>query len=352
VAVPRRLARVLTEAEAGRRLDDLLGAWLSEELGGATAIPTAGATDGAPDPPTGGALSKSAVRRLIMAGAVSVGGRPLRRPGFVLSAGDRVEARVQADRLVRPRDLAFVIGAAQVLFEDDWLIAVDKPAGIATVPTADPSRPHVVGAVSSYLGSAYVGVHQRLDRETSGVVLFTKDAAANPALARAFAAREVHKTYHALVGRPVARKAAQRRGAAGTTARGPAAVAAAPGAGLGAAVGAGGGAGDVPPEWINRDPIGGQSAETAFKRLDDAFPSALLLEAQPRTGRKHQIRVHLASAGMPIVGDERYGGPRAPRLMLHAASLRLPHPRTGAELRIDSPYPDDFRRVLDSARRR
>jgi len=343
VAVPRRLTRVLTEAEAGRRLDELLGAWLSEELGGIIG----GVREGG----AAGALSKSAIRRLIMAGAVSVRGRPLRRPGFVLSAGDRVEARVQADRLVRPRDIAFVIRPAQVLFEDDWLIAVDKPAGIATVPTADPSRPHVVGAVSVYLGSAYVGVHQRLDRETSGVVLFTKDAAANPGLARAFAAREVHKTYHALVGRQAGKKAAQKRAAAGAPKA--AALAATPAAGLAAGLAAGGAPAAGPPaDWVNSDPIAGQSAETSFRRLDDTFPAAVLVEAQPRTGRKHQIRVHLASAGMPIVGDERYGGPRAPRLMLHAASLRLPHPRTGDELRIDSPYPDDFRRVLDAARRR
>jgi 23S rRNA pseudouridine1911/1915/1917 synthase len=300
VNAPRRLTRVLAEREAGQRLDALLGAWLPEAL---SAVGTDGLT-----------LSKSAIRRLIMAGAVRVGGRPLRRPGFVVSAGDSIEVRVQPERLLPPRDAPFAIGPAQVLFEDDWLIAVDKPAGIATVPTADPSRPHVVGAVAAYLKSEYVGVHQRLDRETSGVVLFTKDPAANPAVSRAFAAHEVRKTYHALVRSAAAAKARRAKAPA-------------------------------PSTWVNRDPVGGQAAETAFAVLE-RLRDALLVEAEPRTGRKHQIRIHLAAARLPIVGDERYGGPRASRLMLHAVRLVLPHPRTALELRIESAYPADFRRVL------
>ena len=282
----RRLTYAVTARDAGRRLDELLGAWLPEAVGKP--------------------LSKSAVRRLIMAGAVHVGGRPMRRPAYVVASGQRLEARVATERLDARRDEPFAVRPEHVLYEDEWLIAVDKPAGLSTVATADPSRPHVVGAVQAYLKSGYVGVHQRLDRETSGVVLFTKSRDANPAVARAFAAREVEKTYHAVTARPPA----------------------------------------VPPAtWLASTPVDGQAAETGLRLLETCGP-ALLVEARPRTGRKHQIRVHLAGADMPILGDERYGGPPAPRLMLHATALRLPHPRTGAELHLKSDYPADFRAVL------
>jgi RluA family pseudouridine synthase len=269
-------------------------------------------------------LSKSSVRQLIMAGAVRVNGRPLRRPAQTLAAGDRIEAHVALARLAESRaaDEPFTITPKDVLYEDEWLLAVAKPPGISTVSTADPRRPHVVGAVQEYLAGGskrktppYVGVHHRLDRETSGVLLFTKDAAANPALAQAFAAREVHKTYHALTSRPAT----------------------------------------LPPVvWRVSGMMeveGGESveAETEFERLR-VFPRALLVEARPRTGRKHQIRIHLVSKGMPILGDARYqndpGAVAAPRLMLHARALRFLHPMTRREVRIESHQPDDFRRML------
>jgi 23S rRNA-/tRNA-specific pseudouridylate synthase len=95
---------------------------------------------------------------------------------------------------------------------------------------------------------------------------------------------------------------------------------------------------------------GGVAAETGFA-LVEALARGLLIEAQPRTGRKHQVRVHLAEAGLPVLGDELYGGNRlAPRLMLHAQSLGFRHPLTGVGLLIDCPYPDDFRRMLQTLR--
>jgi 23S rRNA pseudouridine1911/1915/1917 synthase len=288
----RRVTRTVAASEAGRRLDDFLAAWLPEAL----ARP----------------LSRSAVRRLIMAGAVRAGGRPLRRPAYVLAAGQRLEAAVSIERLEPARDVAFEVRRERILYEDDDLIAVDKPAGLSTVPTADPKRPHLVGAVQAYLKSDYVGVHQRLDRETSGAVLFTKERGANPALARAFAEHRIEKTYHALGARPRS----------------------------------------LPPApWSATSAVGGQSAETTFTGLE-VLTEAVLVEARPRTGRKHQIRIHLAAAGMPILGDERYGGPAAPRLMLHALALALPHPRDGRTIRIESPYPADFTAVLAHARAR
>jgi 23S rRNA-/tRNA-specific pseudouridylate synthase len=158
------------------------------------------------------------------------------------------------------------------------------------------------------LDAGGLAVHQRLDQDTSGVVLFVKDPAANAGVAAQFAAHTVEKTYLALTVRPARLPAPRWRAESGT-------------------------------------------AVTDFV-LVEALPGGLLVEAHPRTGRKHQIRIHLAEAGMPILGDARYGGDTAvaPRVMLHAARLRLRHPLSGALLSIVSPIPPDFQAVRDALR--
>ena len=292
-----------TASQKGARLDVFLAAWL----------PTALARP----------LSKSAVRRIVMAGAVSVDGQPLREPGRLLRPEQQIEARVDLARLAAPRggaDRTFALTPAAVLFEDAALIAVDKPSGLPTVPTADPGRPSLVRAVEAYLAKSvaprHLGVHQRLDRDTSGVVLFVKDPRANAGLAESFAKHRIEKTYHALTAQPRSRPL---------------------------------------PRWRASRPIGAQNATTEFS-LVEVLEGALLVEARPRTGRKHQIRIHLAEAGMPVLGDTLYGakavaaGSPPPRLMLHASRLALPHPLTGAPLVIESPWPEDFRRVLEARR--
>jgi RluA family pseudouridine synthase len=291
-------------AEAGERLDSLLGRLLPEALG---------------QP-----LSRSTLRKWIIAGAVRAGGRPLRRPGMPVNEGLRIEVRVRPDALAASRldqDRAFVMGPERVLYEDAELIAIDKPPGLPTQPTIDPKRPSLYGLVKAWLGQragsgdgdAYLGLHQRLDRDTSGVVLFTKVLHANPGLAALFAARRVEKTYHALTRRP---------------ARLPQAA------------------------WASEGELApGVWARTEF-RCREAWSGGLFVEARPLTGKKHQIRKHLAAAGMPILGDELYGGalPGTPRLMLHAARLALCHPTTGEELAIESPWPSDFQEALRELR--
>lgn len=327
----RCLQHVLTQAEAGQRLDSLLAGWLPLALGRP--------------------LSKTQIRRLILAGAVYVDARAQRRPAAPLVAGQRLTARLRLDRLERSavaRGAPARLDSASILYEDDALIAVDKPPGLPTHATLDPLRPHLVGLVRSYLmeragvcatdsaAGPYLGVHQRLDRDTSGVLLFTKTPAANPGLALLFARHAVVKTYHALTRRPLhlpPREWRLRTQLTRTTERRGARVAAVA--------------------------FGGVQAETRFRRLEE-LPRALLLEAQPVTGRMHQIRVQLAQFGAPILGDDAYGAMReaglAPRLMLHAARLQLAHPLTGEALSIESPRPADFRHLLaglrqDAARR-
>jgi 23S rRNA pseudouridine1911/1915/1917 synthase len=305
---PRLLRHVVAPGEDGARLDEVVRARVAAALGR--------------EP------SRSALRRLIMAGAVRSQGRPLRSPGRPQIAGARLEIRLDPDKLAPPTDPAagWSLTRGAVLFADGALLAVDKPVGLPTTPTADPRRPSLVGAAQRYLGGGggapepYLGVHQRLDRDTSGVVLFVTDPRANPGLARQLAEGAVEKTYLALTARP---------------ARLP------------------------PAAWEALGPLGGSGphAHTRFRRLE-AHRSGLVVQARPVTGRKHQIRIQLSEAGLPLLGDAAYGGPgragalEVPRPMLHAARLRLRHPLTGAPLTIESALPEDFQRVLAALRRR
>jgi 23S rRNA pseudouridine955/2504/2580 synthase len=309
----RRLSLRTTAAHSGQRLDEVLNSWLPQALG---------------QP-----LSKAKIRRLVMAGAVRVDGLVSRRPGSLLAVGRAVDVRVRLslfeDRT--SRDMPFVLTAARVLYEDEWVIAVDKPPALPTAPTVDPGRPSLFAAVRAWLShragrECYLGLHQRLDRDTSGVVLFAKDARVNPALAGAFAGHQVVKTYHALVGLPVKILPRQWRVRSSL-----------------ATVGKGREA------RVKSVTDGGAPSETAFA-VREVLHRGLVVEAQPRTGRKHQIRVHLAERGLAILGDDLYGGRglvglAVPRLMLHAARLELLHPATRVPLVVESAYPEDFRRV-------
>jgi 23S rRNA-/tRNA-specific pseudouridylate synthase len=295
---PPRLLRTRVK-EDGIRLAAFLEAWLPEALGRP--------------------LSRSSLRTLVMAGAVTVDGRSWRRPGAVLPAGAAVAARVDLSRLGPPpeeRSVAQAFTAARFLYRDAAVLVVDKPAGLPMHATADASRPNLYDLVRAVLraesgAEPYLGLHQRLDRETSGAVLFTLDRAANPALAAALATGEgIAKTYHALCARPRVR---------------------------------------WPRSWRDEGPLepGGPVARTSFAVLR-SFPGALLVEARPETGRKHQIRIQLAARGSPILGDARYGGDTraAARVMLHAYRLSFRQPATGETVRVESPYPPDFASLL------
>lgn len=324
---PGPLRRRVAAHEAGRRLVDVLSLWLDERL--ASPVPMA------------------RVRALVTAGGVRVDGVVLRAAGRPLRRGQHVEAQVRPE-LLRARaqrvDRPFELGPAHILFDDGVLLAVDKPPGLPTHATADPSRPSLTAHVSRFLRArgtpATPAVHQRLDRDTSGVVLFGVDARANAGLARAFAGRLAEKTYLAITAfaerqppdsfRIDAPLGPAGRGREGVRVAGPGALSAV-------------------TEVVVREVLTG----------------ALLVEARPLTGRRHQLRAHLAHAGLPILGDPVYGaaaadepdgfrgpaGVRVPRLLLHALRIDLPHPITGRPLVIESPIPDDFARVLAALRR-
>ena len=276
-------------------------------------------------------VARARVRALVAAGAARVDGGVAKAAGRPLCAGQRVDAFIRPDLLRRRSqrsDRPFRLTASAFLFRDDVLLAVDKPPGLPIHATADPSRPSLVDHIERHLratgAGSYVAVHQRLDRDTSGVVLFAIDRRANEGLARAFEGRAVEKTYVALTERPPTLPPRRLRISVPL---------AAPVAG-----------------GRRRVTIGGPGAKAAETdvAVRETLPGALLVEARPLTGRKHQLRAHLAHAGMPILGDPVYGdaGGRAPRLMLHARRVALRHPLTGAALVIESPLPADMEALL------
>ncbi|MCC7031308.1 MAG: RluA family pseudouridine synthase [Acidobacteria bacterium] len=268
--------------------------------------------------------SKSDARRVVMAGAVRVNGQKWSVPSAPVPQGARLEIAFDLARLPGARKGAATIPEPRVLFEDPHVVAVDKPEALPTHATADPGRPDLVTLVARRLGvrPGELGVHQRLDAGTSGVVIFARTPEANAGLARQFEARAVEKVYLAVVD-------ARRRP-------------------------------DLAPgdSWVEHAPLamdgrgrrarmvaiptGGQAAETAF-RVRARAGERLLIEVRPKTGRKHQIRAHLAAARLRIVGDAHYGWSGPPiRMMLHARSLSLMHPAHGTPLAIEAPLPPGF----------
>jgi RluA family pseudouridine synthase len=209
-----------------------------------------------------------------------------------------------------------------VLFENDDLLAVDKPEGIASIPERAKAKDSLVSVLSAMFRDRLYIVH-RLDKEASGVILFAKNAAAHRFLNERFSARAVRKTYLVLVHGNMHEKE---------------------------------GVIDKPLRQFGSgrmgiDPERGKPSETGFYVLE-RFQSSALVEAHPVTGRRHQIRVHFHGIGHPVVGDLLYGDKAVqkqyPRLMLHARRLEL-QLQSGEELRIEAPVPESFESVLRSS---
>lgn len=212
-----------------------------------------------------------------------------------------------------------------IVFEDEDLIVIDKPAGVPSQAAREDRPDDVVTRLKAYLGArdgvaadrVYLGVHQRLDRDTSGILLFTKRAQANASIAKQFEKRSLKKRYFAAVeGWPKDRRSITLDDLLAKGDDGRMMV--------------------VP----KRDKHGQRAITHVRVRTRNA--SRALLDLVLETGRTHQARVQLAHARAPIAGDPTYGGPRAPRLLLHAAGIELEHPRTGKHLVVEAPMPAEI----------
>jgi 23S rRNA (cytosine1962-C5)-methyltransferase len=217
-------------------------------------------------------------------------------------------------------DLWPTFRSAWIVHEDADLIVVNKPCGVPTHPPEQGRVDDVHTRLGQYLterdGAApYLGIHQRLDSDTSGVLAFTRRREVNPAIAEQFERRTVKKTYVAAVqGRLPERGELHHRLVPGP---------------------------DGTMRALSARGHAGQAAVTRYRVLSRAG-GRTLVELSPETGRTHQLRVQLAAVDCPIAGDLRYGGPPAPRLLLHAAALALRHPHDGYERVFRAEPPSSF----------
>ena len=275
------------------------------------------------------AVSRSHWKTLIQDGLVLVNGASC-KPNHKLKAGDEVAWSIPDESPVEalPEDIPL-----DVLFEDEAVLVLNKPPGLVVHPAAGNESGTLVNALlfhdSVFKSVERAGMVHRLDKDTSGVMVVAKTAAALAELQRQFKARETGKEYLALVWRhPPARGRIEN--------------------------------------LIGRHPVhrkkmavlkeGGRGAVSSFE-VQETFAEAALVRVKIETGRTHQIRVHMAHLGHPIVGDSVYGRARkqklpvdAQRQMLHAFRLEFTHPATGKRLSFEAPLFDDMRHLLELLR--
>jgi 23S rRNA pseudouridine1911/1915/1917 synthase len=278
-------------------------------------------------------LSRAQAQRLIDAGAVRVGG-VLPRSSRRLRAGDVVEGEIPApeEPSLDPEAIPLAIA-----YEDAHLVVVDKPAGLVVHPAPGHARGTLVHALlhhcrdlSGIGGVRRPGIVHRLDKGTSGLIVAAKSDGVHQALAAQFKAHSIAREYIAIVrGTPDA--------ASGT---------------IDAAIGR---QTTDRKRFATRATSGRVRTAVTRWRVEERLPDLSVLRVSPQTGRTHQIRVHLASIGLPIIGDPTYGGRASARegldrQALHAAVLGFAHPVTGAQISLTSPLPADLVAVLARAR--
>jgi len=259
-------------------------------------------------------VPKGEAAGLIDFGSVYVRGRIERNPSMILSGGEEISAAIPAYGIRR----FYEIDPARVILRDRFIVVYDKEAGIPSQQTPYDAYNNVFAALLRHLAGeqttdSYAAIHNRLDRETSGVLLFALEKRVNEPLGRAFQQRRVKKEYLAWV------EGAPKN-----------------------------------DSWTSDSEIGkiggkytavskgeGRKAETLFRVLRREAGRALVM-ASPLTGRTHQIRIHLAEAGHPAAGDRAYGAKPDKRLYLHAWRLMLKHPVSGEHLCLEAPVPADW----------
>ena len=289
-----------------------------------------------------GTLSRSRVKSLIVEGRAHRDAAPLREPAEPVRPGACYTLDLPAPAPARPLPQAI---AFDILYEDADLIVLDKPAGLVVHPAPGNQDGTLVNALLAHCGDTLLGIGgerrpgivHRLDKDTSGVMVIAKSETALAGLAAAFAARDLDRAYLALCWGLPAPTAGEIEGPIGRD-----------------------------PRERKRMAVvarGGKAALTRYRTLRAWGVSVSLLECRLATGRTHQIRVHLAHGGYPVVGDPLYlrrvpAMARAmpepmrgalldfPRQALHAQRLGFAHPRTGAALSFEAPPPPDMARLI------
>ncbi|HXU04283.1 MAG TPA: RluA family pseudouridine synthase [Polyangia bacterium] len=288
---PNRVAFKVGDADVGRRLDQVLAARVAD-------------------------LSRRQARVLLDIGGVFVDGRRVKVASRPMHAGEEVvavmggalaRATKKTGRAARSADER-QLPAFTVVFEDDDIVVVEKPAGLLTAPTPESDRNNLADLLKRRPGAVPVFVVHRIDLETSGLVVFAKTADANRELSHRFREHDLERAYLAVV--------------------------------------AGAFRADI--KVIDR-PVAGRRAVTHVEIRERLGDRATVVACRLETGRTHQIRLHMAEVGTPVIGDARYGrpfSPAPPRMALHATRLGFVHPRTGAPLAFESPWPADLQKWL------
>lgn len=279
--------------------------------------------------------SRAGWQRLVRQGAVTVDGKVL-KPSHTLVGGETVEYTIPEPEPAEPEPEPIPL---DILYEDADLVAVNKPPGLVVHPAPGHASGTLVNALlhhcqdlSGVGGELRPGIVHRLDRDTSGVIVAAKHDAALQGLQRQFKNRTVRKVYLAIVTGCPDPSAGRIETLIGRS--------------------------DHDRKRMSASPSRGRRAVTLYK-TEEQLPDAALLRVRIETGRTHQIRVHLAHLGHPVIGDRQYGGRRAAqaedqaaRQLLHAHVLALRHPASGEELEFIAPMPEDMLAFLGRSRRR
>lgn len=296
-----KLTFTITPEESGKRIDKVIGDRLGEEY------------------------SRTFAHGLIQKELVLVNGKGV-KPRYLVHEGEEISVTIPpAEKSdLFPEDIPL-----NILFEDDWVIVINKPAGIVVHPGAGNMTGTIVNALLHHCGKLPVtddelrpGIVHRLDKDTSGVLVIAKNDRALRSLAKQFQKRVVKKRYLAIVkgsvpldngiiDAPIARSAADRKK-------------------MGVA-----------------EPDKGKNARTIY-HVVKRMKGLTILNLEIETGRTHQIRVHMKHLGHPVVGDPVYGrADGVPRQALHAQMLGFCHPDTGKYVEFTAPVPDDIKEIME-----